>query len=116
MTALYPLDVSMLFAGQTRSSTITREILELAPPSVDLTMITPISSGLDLMGTVPDRATLDEYMGQLQKHFGGQFIMIQISPAHGPAPLHCNFNLHYRPDWNRVDVKADAADQPAPKH
>ncbi|MGH8373133.1 MAG: helix-turn-helix domain-containing protein [Gammaproteobacteria bacterium] len=114
MTALYPLDVSMLFAGQTRSSTITREILELAPPNVDLSMISPFLNGLDLMGTVRDRATLDDYMGQLQNHFGGQFMMIQISPAHGSEPRH--FMLRYRPDWNRIDVKADAADQPAPKH
>lgn len=111
ITAIYPLSFAQLITGKSRTAEVTRSLLLLAPQNVDVGTISAEPNALFIMGTTPDRPTLEAYLQTLQSHYGGEFPTISISPEHPGEPRH--FMLRYKPDWSRIEVKANVADHPA---
>lgn len=114
VSVLYPLSISQILSGQSRSAELTRVMMQLMPAKMDINDVHASSNTLTVIGWVPDRAILDAYMGTVQSRFGGQFEDIRLSGELRNGQR--TFILRYQPDWSRIDIKADAADQPVSTH
>ena len=82
-TAVYPLSFGQVISGATAAEDITQQIVKLAPPGVEVTMLSrngPSGGRISMMGAAPDAAAVDIYMEAVRKRFGGSFMTIHVSP------------------------------------
>lgn len=81
-TAVYPLSFGQVISGATAADDITQQIVKLAPPGVEVTMLSrngPTGGRISIMGAAPDEAAVDVYMDAIRKRFGGSFMTIHVS-------------------------------------
>jgi transcriptional regulator with XRE-family HTH domain len=94
-TAVYPLSFGEVIRGTHAGETLVLGVRELAPKGIDVINVASgghAGSHLAVMGTTPDYATLDAYMGAIKTKFGGSFSVIQLNPADTGQPHHFNFS------------------------
>lgn len=96
VTAIYPLSAQRITAGSAVLPDLTQKIMRLAPPNIEIIMISHTAKGVSVSGDAKDRSLVMSYLAEIQKQFGGEFVNVMIQPRDSSqAPLH--FSFYYSP-------------------
>jgi len=95
-TAVYPLSFGQVMGGTEGNADLTRQILQVAPPGVEVIMLSrngPGGNHVSISGDAADATLVDAYMEAVRKRFGGSFMVIHVSPRVPGRPQ--DFSLDY---------------------
>lgn len=114
ITAIYPINATQIAAGSSAQPALTQNIMRLAPPQIEIIMISHSPRSVSVSGDTADRAAVMNYLSAVQQHFGGEFMNVMIQPrANNKGPWH--FSFDYSPTGVPPPTKG-AADRSASGH